>query len=83
IKHPRDAGLKVGDIVKAQVKEIDLAKKRISLTLRKKTGQKQKFKSKDPVKPKRDHSQTFRKKKPISAEDRKMESLFKNRKIKL
>ncbi|MHA2075473.1 MAG: Tex-like N-terminal domain-containing protein, partial [Candidatus Hodarchaeales archaeon] len=37
IKHPRDAGLKVGDIVKAQVKEIDLAKKRISLTLRKKT----------------------------------------------
>jgi uncharacterized protein len=83
IKHPRDAGLKVGDIIKTRVKEIDLSTKRISLTLRKKSEQKPKFKSKDPIQPKRDLSKKIRKKKPMSAEDKKMESLFKNGKIKL
>jgi uncharacterized protein len=35
IKHPREAGLKIGDIVKARIKEIDKHRNRISLTLKK------------------------------------------------
>ena len=35
IRHPREAGIKVGDIVKPRVKDIDLVKKRISLSLKK------------------------------------------------
>jgi uncharacterized protein len=78
IKHPRDAGLKVGDIVKTRVKQIDIVKKRISLTLRKESPSHKRIASKSSTKPNRKTP-----KKPLSEEDRKMKSLFKNRKIKL
>ncbi len=78
IKHPRDAGLKVGDIVKTRVKQIDFVKKRISLTLRKESPPHRRIASKSSTKPIR---KTL--KKPLSEEDRKIKSFFKNGKIKL
>ncbi|GAG69514.1 unnamed protein product [marine sediment metagenome] len=78
IKHPRDAGLKVGDIVKTRVKQIDIVKKRISLSLRKESPPHKEITSRSSTRPIR--------KTPIkrlSEEDKKMKSLFKNGKIKL
>jgi uncharacterized protein len=82
IKHPREAGLKVGDIVKPRVKDIDLVKKRISLSLKKELS-----KAKDKVRrtPRRGDSSAklVKKKKPQTFEDKKIDSLFKNGKIQL
>ena len=82
IRHPREAGLKVGDIVKPLVKEIDVVKKRISLSLKKKSV-------KIRLKPKVKQTQSVqsqkgdKKKKPQTFEDKKLDSLFKNGKISL
>lgn len=78
IKHPRDAGLKVGDIVKTRVKQIDIVKKRISLSLRKESPPHKEITSRSSTRPIRKTP-----KKPLSEEDKKMKSLFKNGKIKL
>ena len=82
IRHPREAGIKVGDIVKPRVKDIDLVKKRISLSLKKQLS-----KAKDRVKcgPRdRDPSaKPGKKRKPQTFEDKKIDSLFKNGKIQL
>ncbi|PWI46736.1 RNA-binding transcriptional accessory protein [Candidatus Heimdallarchaeota archaeon B3_Heim] len=82
IRHPREAGLKVGDIVKPRVKDIDLVKKRISLSLKKELS-----KAKDRFKrsPKRRGSSTkpVKKSKPRTLEDQKIDSLFKNGRIQL
>jgi uncharacterized protein len=82
IKHPREAGLKIGDIVKPTIKEIDLLKKRISLTLRKDSPKRGKRKSSKT--PSREKSpKPMRKKKPETFEDKQISSLFKNGKIQL
>ncbi len=82
IKHPREAGLKVGDIVKPRVKDIDLVKKRISLSLKKEVS-----KAKDKVRRtarRGDPSvKPVKKQKPQTFEDKKIDSLFKNGKIQL
>ena len=90
IRHPREAGLKVGDIVKPLVKEIDTVKKRISLTLKKKSVElKDKKKPKQTSKPRGKQVQKTQdrkkvgKKKPQSFEDKTLENLFKNGKISL
>ncbi len=77
IKHPREAGLKIGDIIKAKIIEIDIQKNRISLTLRTKPKterKKQQSAPKTVQKPKP---------KPLTVEDQKMQALFKNGKLKL
>jgi uncharacterized protein len=82
IRHPREAGLKVGDIVKPRVKDIDLVKKRISLSLKKEIS---KVKEKVKRAPKRQDQKAKpeKKRRPQTFEDKKMDSLFKNGKIQL
>ncbi|MHA1941539.1 MAG: helix-hairpin-helix domain-containing protein [Candidatus Hodarchaeales archaeon] len=82
IRHPREAGLKIGDIVKPKIKEIDLIKKRISLTLKKSSPKRIKknlFKDRSRSK----STKTIKKKKPETFEDKQISSLFKNGKIQL
>ncbi|MHA1444742.1 MAG: helix-hairpin-helix domain-containing protein [Candidatus Hodarchaeales archaeon] len=83
IKHPREAGIKIGDIVKPRIKEIDSVKQRISLSLRKESEKR--------LQPMPNRSQTrggpsgkpSRRKKPQTIEDKQLDSLFKNGKISL
>ncbi|MHA1975726.1 MAG: Tex-like N-terminal domain-containing protein [Candidatus Hodarchaeales archaeon] len=82
IRHPREAGLKVGDIVKPRVKDIDLVKKRISLTLKKEFS-KAKEKMKRGPKKRGPSGKPVKKQKPLTFEDKKIDSLFKNGKIQL
>ncbi len=82
IRHPREAGLKVGDIVKPRVKDIDLVKKRISLSLKKEL-ERAKEKVKKTYEKRGSPARQTKKRKPQTFEDKKIDSLFKNGKIQL
>ncbi|MHA1972308.1 MAG: Tex family protein [Candidatus Hodarchaeales archaeon] len=85
IRHPRDAGLKVGDIVKARVKDIDLARKRISLSLKSPDAKKKTIRTTGEKAKAGSNLQGKRQKpkKRMSMEDKKFETLMKNGKIQL
>ncbi|MHA1945016.1 MAG: Tex-like N-terminal domain-containing protein [Candidatus Hodarchaeales archaeon] len=83
IKHPREAGLKVGDIVKPRIKEIDAVKQRISLSLRKESDKRPQTRQKGPQTRGSPSGKPPRKKRPQTIEDKKLDSLFKNGKISL
>ncbi len=83
IKHPREAGLKVGDIVKPRIKEIDAVKQRISLSLRKETEKRDQTRQNRPQTRDRPSEKPPRQKKPQTLEDKQLDSLFKNGKISL
>jgi uncharacterized protein len=78
IKHPREAGLKIGDIVKPRIKEIDAVKNRISLSLKKESSR-----PKHPQNRPSPEGRAPRRKKPQTLEDKQMDSLFNNGKISL
>lgn len=83
IKHPREAGLRIGDIVKARIKEIDKHRSRISLTMKK-----QKVSGDSPIQERNSRIKSSRKSKRRVAqlnteEDKKINNLFKNGKIQL
>jgi uncharacterized protein len=80
IRHPREAGLKVGDIVKPLIKDIDMVKQRISLSLRS-DSVKRKAESRDLKRQKPFQRKKSQKKKPQAFEDKQLDSLFKNGKI--
>ncbi|MCK4847481.1 MAG: helix-hairpin-helix domain-containing protein, partial [Candidatus Heimdallarchaeota archaeon] len=84
IKHPREAGLKVGDIVKPRIKEIDTVKHRISLSLRKEsTKRPQAMPNRSQTRGGSSGKPSRRKKPPQTIEDKQLDSLFKNGKISL
>ncbi|MFX0152275.1 MAG: helix-hairpin-helix domain-containing protein, partial [Candidatus Hodarchaeota archaeon] len=83
IKHPREAGLKIGDIVKARIKEIDKHRNRISLTLKSQKVTKDPTKRKRTSKMKSSTKSNRRKVQSNSEEDKKINDLFKNGKIRL
>ncbi|MHA1226343.1 MAG: Tex family protein, partial [Candidatus Hodarchaeales archaeon] len=83
VRHPREAGLKVGDIVKARVKDIDLARKRISLSLKSPNSKKKTNKATGEGEKTRSDVRIKKPKRRMSLEDRKFETLMKNGKIQL
>ncbi|MFX0173104.1 MAG: Tex-like N-terminal domain-containing protein [Candidatus Hodarchaeota archaeon] len=83
IKHPREAGLKIGDIVKARIKEIDKHRNRISLTLKSQKVIKDYPKYKRTSKMQYSTKNNRRKAQSNSVEDKKIDDLFKNGKIQL
>ncbi len=83
IKHPREVELKVGDIVKTRIKEIDAVKQRISLSLRKESDKKPQTRHNQPQTRSSPSEKPPRKKKPQTLEDQQLDSLFKNGKISL
>ena len=83
IKHPREAGLKIGDIVKPRIKEIDSVKQRISLSLIKESAKRPQS-TPNPSQNRHGPSERSpRKKRPQTIEDKQLDSLFKNGKISL
>jgi len=78
IRHPRDADLHIGNIVKARVLDIDVPRKRISLSLKNPELKTEKREKSD----KQPKLRSIKQKK-ISLEDEKLSILMKNGKIKL
>ncbi len=83
IKHPREAGLKIGDIVKPRIKEIDSVKQRISLSLRKESEKRPQSRPNRSQNRRGPSERSPRNKKPQTIEDKRLDSLFKNGKISL
>ncbi|WP_455143129.1 helix-hairpin-helix domain-containing protein [Candidatus Hodarchaeum mangrovi] len=78
IRHPRDADLHVGNIVKARVLDIDIPRKRISLSLKN-----PELKPEEGEKLDKQIKSSYIKKKKMTIEEKKFATLMKNGKIQL